>query len=277
MQQPLEQRPRPVEGRRAEGRPVVGQHLPHALEGAGIDQGRLLAGVDLVLVAHPADVGHVGQQAVQAGLGEGPAAARLALPGLPALVGPAAPLQLLHHRQQRLVLQVQREDGADAFGLVGVDQQPAAARVHVEAQQRPAAGPLALAPRGGDLVAGALGDDLALELGEGQQDVEDQPAHAGGRVEQLRHGHEGDLVLLEGLHEACEVEQGAAEAIDLVDDHAVDLAGLDVGHEALQGGPVHVAAGEAAVVVAVGQAAPSPVRPGCGRRPRPLRVGRPGS
>ena len=43
------------------------------------------------------------------------------------------------------------------------------------------------------------------------------------------------LVLLEGLHEACEVEQGAAEAIDLVDDHAVDLAGLDVGHAGVAG------------------------------------------
>src|SRR5439155_20592809 len=101
-------------------------------------------------------------------------------------------------------------------------------------QQRPAPGPLALAPGGGDLVAGALGDDLALELGEGQQDVEDQPAHAGGRVEQLGYGHEGHLVLLEGLHEAGEVEKGSAESIDLVDDHAVDLARLDVGLEALQ-------------------------------------------
>ena len=64
-------------------------------------------------------------------------------------------------------------------------------------------------------------------------------------------------MLLEGLHEACEVEQGAAEAIDFVDDHAIDLAGLDVGQEALQGGPVHVAAGEAAVVVAVGQQGPA--------------------
>ena len=56
-------------------------------------------------------------------------------------------------------------------------QQLAAARVDVVAQERRAAGPLALAAGGGDLVAGALGDDLALELGEGQQHVEDQPAH----------------------------------------------------------------------------------------------------
>jgi hypothetical protein len=49
----------------------------------------------------------------------------------------------------------------------------AAAGVEVEAEQGRAPGPLALAPGGGHLVAGAFGDDLALELGEGQQDVED--------------------------------------------------------------------------------------------------------
>src|SRR5262249_31398825 len=38
---------------------------------------------------------------------------------------------------------------------------------------------------------------------------------------------------------------------------AFDLAGGDVGHEALQGGAVHVAAGEAAVVVALRQAGPA--------------------
>ena len=65
-------------------------------------------------------------------------------------------------------------------------------------------------------------------------------------------------MLVEGLHHPGEVEQRAAEPVDLVDDHAVDLAGLDVGQQALQGGAVHVAAGEAAVVVAVGQARPSP-------------------
>ena len=64
-------------------------------------------------------------------------------------------------------------------------------------------------------------------------------------------------MLLERLHHLGEVEQRATEAIDLVDDDAVDLAGLDVGQQALQGRSFHVAAGEAAVVVAVGQAGPA--------------------
>ena len=64
-------------------------------------------------------------------------------------------------------------------------------------------------------------------------------------------------MLVEGLHHPGEVEQRAAEAIDLVDDHAVDASGGNVGQKTLQRRPFHVAAGEAAVVVAVGQADPA--------------------
>ena len=46
------------------------------------------------------------------------------------------------------------------------------------AQRHHAADPQALLLGGGDLVADALGGDLALELGEGQQHVQRQPAHA---------------------------------------------------------------------------------------------------
>jgi RNA polymerase sigma factor (sigma-70 family) len=54
-----------------------------------------------------------------------------------------------------------------------------------------------------------------------------------------------------------EVQERAAEAIHLVGANQVDPAGLDVGEQALEGGSFHVAAGEAAVVVAVGQARPA--------------------
>ena len=45
------------------------------------------------------------------------------------------------------------------------------------AERDEAAHPHALLARGGELVADALADDLALELGEGEQDVKRQPAH----------------------------------------------------------------------------------------------------
>jgi hypothetical protein len=38
-------------------------------------------------------------------------------------------------------------------------------------------------PRRGELVADALGGDLALDLGKRQEHVEREPPHAGGRVE----------------------------------------------------------------------------------------------
>ena len=78
-----------------------------------------------------------------------------------------------------------------------------------------------------------------------------------GRVEGLRHADERHVVPIEGFHDAGEVQQRPAQAVDLVDHHAVDLSGLDVGHQPLQCRPVHVAAGEAAVVVAVGEALPA--------------------
>ena len=53
-----------------------------------------------------------------------------------------------------------------------------------------------------------------------------------------------------------EVQQGAAQAVDLVHHHAIDLAGIDGGQQPLQRGPFHVGAGEAAIVVALGQGDP---------------------
>ncbi len=102
---------------------------------------------------------------------------------------------------------------------------------------------------GGDLVPRPLGDDLPLELGEREQDVEHQPAHRRRRVELLGHRDERHAVLVKRLHHPRKVEQAAAEPVHLVDHDAVDLAGLDVGHHALERRALHVAAGEAAVVV----------------------------
>jgi len=68
---------------------------------------------------------------------------------------------------------------------------------HVVAQQRHPPGPFPLAAGGGDLVAGAFRDDLPLELGERQQDVQHQPPHGIGCVELLRDRDEGDLVLVD--------------------------------------------------------------------------------
>ena len=58
------------------------------------------------------------------------------------------------------------------------------------------------------------------------------------------------LMRFEQLDQLGEVGKRPGQAIDLVDHHDVDLAGLDVGQQPLQRRPLHGAAGEAAVVVA---------------------------
>ena len=127
----------------------------------------------------------------------------------------------------------------------------------VVAERHEAAHPHALLPGGGKLVADALADDLALELREGEQDVERQPAHRGRGVERLRDADEGDVVAIEHLDQLGKIHQRAAEPIDLVDDHHVDAPGLDVGQQSLQRRPVQRCAGNAAVVVAVGNEQPA--------------------
>src|SRR4030081_1222490 len=53
--------------------------------------------------------------------------------------------------------------------------------------------------RGSDLVADALADDLALELREGQQNIEGQAPHRGRGVELLRHRNEGGTPRVDDL------------------------------------------------------------------------------
>ena len=110
---------------------------------------------------------------------------------------------------------------------------------------------------GRELVADALADHLALELGEGEQDVERQPPHRGGGVERLGDADEGDAVAVEHLDQLGEVHQRAAEPVDLVDHHDVDAPRLDVGQQPLQRRALQRAAGDAAVVVAVGHQHPA--------------------
>ena len=129
--------------------------------------------------------------------------------------------------------------------------------VDVIAERRDSAHPQPLALAGGDLVADALAGHLALELGEGQQDVEHQPPHGGGGVELLGDRDEGDPVALEHLDHAREVGERSRQAIDLVDHHDVELAGLDVGEQPLQGRAVHVAARVGGIVVVIGERDPA--------------------
>ena len=64
-------------------------------------------------------------------------------------------------------------------------------------------------------------------------------------------------VTLEGLDQLEEIEHRAGKPVNLVDDDDVDLAGFDVGQQALEGRAVERAAGHATVVIAVGNLDPT--------------------
>jgi len=120
-----------------------------------------------------------------------------------------------------------------------------------------AAGPIASLPRQHLFVARALGDDLAFELGERQQDVQRQPAQGCRGVELLRDGDKRRAMRVQNLHDFGEVADGATQPIHLVDHHAVDLPGLNICQQAAHGGTLHVGAGVPTVVVLVWQQSPS--------------------
>ena len=170
------------------------------------DDGLVFAVVDLVFIADLAEVGDVGEELVQSALGERPAATLVPLLGLPALGSPAQSIRFLQHPAQRTVLHVQGKELPDLLGFRLVDEQ-FAVFIDVVAQHGHATAPEAFAAGSSDLVTRSLRDDLTFELSKGQEHVENEPAHGGGRVELLGDRHEGDLMLVKDLHHLGEVEQ----------------------------------------------------------------------
>jgi hypothetical protein len=84
---------------------------------------------------------------------------------------------------------------------------------------------------------------------EGQENVQGQSSHAGGRVERLGDRDERHLMRVEQLDQLGEVGERARQPVDLVDDDHVDPMSANVVQQPLEGWPVHRAAGVAAVVV----------------------------
>ena len=79
--------------------------------------------------------------------------------------------------------------------------------------------------------------------------IEGQPAHRVGGIELLGYRHKRDALRVEDLDHLCEVGQRSGQAVDLVHDHDVDETMADVFEQLLQGRPLHVPAGETAVIV----------------------------
>jgi hypothetical protein len=134
---------------------------------------------------------------------------------------------------QAAEVEVAAEDMTNRFGLVGNDCDFSV--LGLVAQGHHTADPKALAFGGPDLVADALGGDLALELGERQQDIEREPPHRGRGVELLRDRDEGHPIGIEQFDQLGEIGKRARQTIDLVDDDDIDAVGSNVIEELLQG------------------------------------------
>ena len=115
---------------------------------------------------------------------------------------------------------------SDGLGLGLIDHQLPV--LDVIAYGDTAAHPHAALAGSRELVANAFSDDFPFELGEAQEDVQGKPPHRSGGVEGLGDRDEGHAVPVEDLDQLGEVHQGAAQAIDLVNDDHVDQPHLNV-------------------------------------------------
>src|ERR1700733_121584 len=105
-------------------------------------------------------------------------------------------IERCRERADRAQTQIALEDRADEICLLRNDLQFLVDAAIAERHRT--ADPDALALGGGDLVAHPLADHLPLELGERQQHVERQPAHARRGVERLGHRDERHVMLWDG-------------------------------------------------------------------------------
>src|SRR5262249_36270166 len=134
--------------------------------------------------------------------------------------------KVAHQAVEAAKLEIALEDGPNALGLFfNHDDLRVLSRV---SEGDDAADPQPLALGGGDLVADALGGDLAFKLGKRQQHVQRQSAHGRGGVELLGDRHKEHTMLVEQLDELSEVRQRAGQAVHLINDDDIDFTRPDI-------------------------------------------------
>ena len=180
----------------------------------------VLSGMTFLAMANRAHVKRIGQQFVESAAGEGAAARAHAAFRYPQLGDHATLLEVLLQAPHRAEFEIALKDLPDGGRLAWINHQTALA--DVIADGRHPAHPHALAFGGGNLVADAFPGDFALELGEGEQDVEGQTAHRSRRIELLGDRNERDPLGVEYFDHLGEVRQRAGQPVDLIDHHHID-------------------------------------------------------
>ena len=235
---------------------ILFQLLLDRVEHRGFDDGFMLSLVEQILVANQVGVQGIGQQRLNRAFVEGFSTAQKAAFRLPLFVQPPTFVYILDDREQGPEFLVKREDTSDPDRFFGVDHQlgACAGSIHIVAKDRDTTGPFPFPALGSDFVADPLADDLSLELGKRKQDVQSQPAHRVGRIELLGYRDEVNTIFIEGFHDPGEVHKRAAESIDFVDHHAIDLPAFDVFQESIESRSIEATARETTVVVLLRQA-----------------------
>src|SRR5689334_10101105 len=155
----------------------------------------------------PRDVNRVRKDPIQMASAE-LAAAERSTRRCPAPWRAHARLLQLHGKQPDVAeLGISDKDVADDGGVLLDDSE--AASVGTISNWRRTTHPHAARLGLCDLVADALGGDLALKLREGQQHVQGEPTHAVGSAERLRDGDKAGTRLVEGFDQLGEVQERA--------------------------------------------------------------------
>ncbi len=98
---------------------------------------------------------------------------------------------------------------------------------------------------GGD----ALADQGRLEFGHGADDGEHGPAHRAVGIDLILHADEADAEMVELLERGEQMARAAGEAVELPDQHAVDLAVAGGGHQRVELRPTLLPSGDGGVTI----------------------------
>ena len=158
-----------------------------------------------------------------------------------------AVVQLVRRLEEGLIDHIPLEGEENLRRVLRIDHE-LAVNVPVAVGDDPARPHFFLAA-GGHLVSHTIRRHLALELREAHEKVDDHPSHRGRGVDLLGNGNHAHVVLGEDAVEFREVLQRTADAVDLVDDHHVDLPVVHVPQKLLEGRARHIAARVPAVIV----------------------------
>src|SRR5215208_6759070 len=230
----------------------------HRLKQRGLENGLMLTAVNLAPVNHLADIEAVLEQMRERPHPEGAPTDGAAIRELSRLAADASPVEVVRQPTDGATRKIALKDRADSRGFGRHHHDLLIHRRVAERDWPPDPDALAFGRR--DLVAHPLPDQLPLELGKGQQDVQREPPHAGTGVERLGHRHERDRVRLEQLDQLGEIRKRARQPVDLVHHHEVDPASPNIAQQGLERRPFQRGPGEAAIIIMIWDEPPALLR-----------------